>query len=100
MVATMLAAQIVGKAKLSNDGAANEMVTRVGRRIAAVTSLPDAQWEYRLIQDDKQVNAFALPGGKVAVYTGILPSPRTRTGSRPSWATRSATWWRATAASA
>ena len=65
--------QIVGKAKLSNDATANEMVTRVGKRIAAVTGLPDAPWEYRLIQDDKQVNAFALPGGKVAVYTGILP---------------------------
>ncbi len=55
--------QIVGKAKLSNDATANEMVTRVGKRIAGVTGLPDAQWEYRLIQDDKQVNAFALPGG-------------------------------------
>ena len=41
--------QIVGKAKLSSDATANEMVTRVGKRIAAVTGLPDAQWEYRLI---------------------------------------------------
>ena len=49
------------------------MVTRVGKRIAAVTGLPEAQWEYRVIQDDKQVNTFAPPGGKVAVYTGILP---------------------------
>jgi predicted Zn-dependent protease len=36
--------------------------------------------EYRLIQDDKQVNAFALPGGKVAVYTGILPITRDEEG--------------------
>ena len=69
--------QIVGKAKLST---ANEMVTRVGKRIAGVTGLPDAQWEYRLIQDDKQVNAFALPGGKVAVYTGILPVTKDENG--------------------
>ena len=63
--------QILGKAKVSSDGAANEMVTRVGKRIAAVSGHPEYQWEYRLIQDDKQVNAFALPGSKVAVYTGI-----------------------------
>lgn len=37
--------QIVGKAKLSNDATANEMVTRVGKRIAGVTGLPDAQSE-------------------------------------------------------
>src|SRR6266702_4080156 len=72
--------QIVGKAKLSNDAASSEMVTRVGKRIAAVTSHPEYQWEYRLIQDDKQANAFALPGGKVAVYTGILPITRDESG--------------------
>jgi predicted Zn-dependent protease len=65
--------QIVGKAKLSHDATASDMVARVGKRIAAVSGHPEYQWEYRLIQDDTQVNAFALPGGKVAVYTGILP---------------------------
>src|SRR5215510_2490970 len=72
--------QILGKAKVSDDGAANEMVTRVGKRIAAVSGHPEYQWEYRLIQDDKQVNAFALPGGKVAVYTGILPVAKDEAG--------------------
>ena len=72
--------QIVGKAKLSNDAASSEMVTRVGKRIAAVTGHQEYQWEYRLIQDDKQVNAFALPGGKVAVYTGILPVTKDENG--------------------
>jgi len=71
---------IVGKAKLSNDVAASEMVTRVGKRIAAASGHPEYQWEYRLIQDDKQVNAFALPGGKVAVYTGILPVTKDENG--------------------
>jgi len=71
---------IVGKAKLSNDGAASEMVTRVGKRIADVSGHSEYQWEYRLIQDDKQVNAFALPGGKVAVYTGILPVTKDENG--------------------
>ena len=72
--------QTLAKAKLSSDAAASEMVTRVGSRIAAVTGHPEYTWEYRLIQDDKQVNAFALPGGKVAVYTGILPITRDENG--------------------
>jgi predicted Zn-dependent protease len=72
--------QTLAKAKVSSDAAASEMVTRVGSRIAAVTGHPEYKWEYRLIQDDKQANAFALPGGKVAVYTGILPITRDESG--------------------
>jgi predicted Zn-dependent protease len=49
-----------------------DMVNRVGHRIAAVAGRDDYQWEFRVIQSDQQ-NAFALPGGKVAVYEGILP---------------------------
>ncbi len=72
--------QTLAKARLSSDAAASGMVARVGSRIAAVTGHPEYQWEYRLIQDDKQANAFALPGGKVAVYTGILPITRDESG--------------------
>lgn len=49
-----------------------EMVNRVGHRIAQVAGRPDYQWEFRVIESPEQ-NAFALPGGKVAVYEGILP---------------------------
>ncbi len=49
-----------------------EMVSRVGQRIAAVAKRPDYQWEFRVLASDKQ-NAFCLPGGKVAVYEGIMP---------------------------
>ena len=38
------------------------------------------QWEFRVIQDDKPANAFALPGGKVAVYTGMLAVTRDEAG--------------------
>lgn len=48
------------------------MVNRVGQRIAGVAGRNDFQWEFRLISSDQQ-NAFCLPGGKVAVYEGILP---------------------------
>jgi metalloendopeptidase OMA1, mitochondrial len=47
----------------------------VGRRIAEATDKTDSQWEFKVIEDN-QANAFCLPGGKVAVYTGILPITR------------------------
>jgi predicted Zn-dependent protease len=63
----------LGKAQLSNDPAQIAMVRRVGERIAKAANKPDYKWEFNVIKDDKTVNAFCLPGGKVAVYTGILP---------------------------
>jgi predicted Zn-dependent protease len=49
-----------------------EMVKRVGQRIAAVSGRDDFQWEFKVVKSPEQ-NAFCLPGGKVAVYEGILP---------------------------
>jgi predicted Zn-dependent protease len=68
------------KAKLSTDPSVNALVTRVGRRIAAATGRNDLPWEFKVIDDPRTVNAFALPGGKVAVYTGILPMTRDEVG--------------------
>jgi len=67
--------EVLKKSRVSNDPAINEQVTRVGRRIAAATERTDYQWEFKVLED-KQANAFCLPGGKVAVYTGILPITR------------------------
>lgn len=65
--------QIKQEEKISGDPAANEQVTRVGRRIAESVGreIPNAQWEF-VVFDSPQINAFALPGGKVGVYTGLL----------------------------
>jgi predicted Zn-dependent protease len=63
---------IVGKEPVSTNAAYIETVERVGQRIAAVADKPDYQWEFRVIASDVQ-NAFCLPGGKVAIYEGILP---------------------------
>ncbi len=57
--------------KDSDDAHLNQVLQRVGRRIAEVSDMPKLDWEFRLIES-KEKNAFALPGGKVAVYTGML----------------------------
>jgi metalloendopeptidase OMA1, mitochondrial len=57
-----------------------DMLKRVGKRIAEAADRPNYNWEFVLIQD-KQVNAFALPGGKVAFYTGILPFTKDEQGA-------------------
>lgn len=63
--------EILRKSKFSYDAKSNDLLRRVGTRIAAVADKPDYQWEFRLIES-KEKNAFCLPGGKIAVYTGIL----------------------------
>ena len=57
--------------KISRDSVIIDHVRSVGRRIAAATG-KNYKWEFIVI-DDKSPNAFVLPGGKVTVYTGILP---------------------------
>ena len=65
--------QIKQQEKISTDPVANARVKRVGKRIAESVGreIPNAQWEF-VVFDSPQVNAFALPGGKVGVYTGLL----------------------------
>jgi predicted Zn-dependent protease len=65
---------------LSTNPELNDLVHRVGRRIAEVANKPEYHWEFAVIQDDRAINAFALPGGKVAVFTGILPITKNETG--------------------
>jgi predicted Zn-dependent protease len=64
---------------ISRDPTYNAMVRRVGERIAYVAGpdMPNAQWEFVVFDDDEQINAFAMPGGKVAVYTGIFKVVKT-----------------------
>jgi predicted Zn-dependent protease len=64
--------QALEKAQVSTDKAQIDLVRRVGMRIAEATQKSDYKWEFTVIEDPKTVNAWCLPGGKVAVYTGIL----------------------------
>src|SRR5262245_19532777 len=61
------------KSKLSTDQDKIAILRRVGHRLARAADKPDYQWEFSLIQEDKTINAWCLPGGKVAVYTGLWP---------------------------
>jgi predicted Zn-dependent protease len=75
------------KLRQSQDPREIEPVKRIAARIieAAKRSkyaeiAQQFQWEVTIIKDDKTANAFALPGGKMAVYTGIFPMAKTEAG--------------------
>jgi predicted Zn-dependent protease len=83
--------QVLKKSKISEDPQNTEMVRRVGERIAGATEkflrekgmaaeVENYKWEFNLIDDDKTANAWCMPGGKVAVYTGILPFTKDENG--------------------
>jgi predicted Zn-dependent protease len=83
--------KVLKESKLSTDRRQIQMVTRVGSRIAraaedflkesgAGDKIENYRWDFNVIKDDKTVNAWCMPGGKIAVYTGILPLTRTDTG--------------------
>jgi predicted Zn-dependent protease len=65
--------QVLEGAEVVRSGEDHERVVRVMQRLAAVADDAGFEWEVNLMRDDQTVNAFALPGGKMAVYTGILP---------------------------
>lgn len=75
---------VLKESKIMNTGGDVTLVKRVGNDIAAAVGTylrqhklsklaNEFKWEYNVIDDASQVNAFCMPGGKVAVYSGILP---------------------------
>lgn len=71
--------EILQKEKIVTATAQSKMVEEIGRRIAAVANQPDFKWEFKTLQSDEP-NAFCLPGGKVAIYTGILKYAKNEAG--------------------
>ena len=72
-----------GKTKLINEGTQLNEIIEIGKRIeVAVSSFftkdgkkdptKNFGWDYILVNNDKVVNAWCMPGGKIAVYTGLL----------------------------
>ena len=82
--------KVLASSKVINSGSQAALVKRVGQRIQqaveryfrqqnAQDQLAGYQWEFNLIEE-KQENAWCMPGGKVAVYTGILPITKDENG--------------------
>ncbi len=65
-------ADVVSKETISTNSRYQQIVERVGMRIAAVSERNTYQWETKVVASEEQ-NAFCLPGGKIVVYEGILP---------------------------
>lgn len=81
--------QLIDSVPLSTDKANTAMVKRIGTKISAAVEsymksngyekdIANFAWEYNLLRD-KQVNAFCMPGGKIAVYEGLLPVTQNET---------------------
>jgi len=64
---------------VSRDPQLNAVVSKIASRLTKVISLPGAQWEF-VVFNDPSPNAFALPGGKVGVNTGLFPVAQTEGG--------------------
>jgi metalloendopeptidase OMA1, mitochondrial len=71
--------QIKAQYRVSHDPETNAMVNRVGQRVAAAAHRSDYRWEF-VVFDNKDANAFCLPGGKVGIFTGILQYTRDEAG--------------------
>ncbi len=82
--------EMIQKGPLSTSRKDTEMIHRVGTKISRAaeeylrehglaSEIPSYKWEFNLIQSS-DVNAFCMPGGKVAFYTGILPYCQNETG--------------------
>jgi len=83
--------QFLKESNLSEDARETKMVRDVGNRISLSAEdfmrehgmekdLEHYRWEYSLIEADTVVNAFCMPGGKIGVYSGILPLAQSENG--------------------
>jgi predicted Zn-dependent protease len=64
----------------SQDPVVNELVTRVGRRLAAAAERPDYRWEFVVLENPQETRAFCFPGGQSGIFTGALQYTRDEAG--------------------
>ncbi len=76
--------EVLKENKLSTNQQQTQLINKVGKRLSTAIEtymkqngmedeIKGFKWEFNLIQDDNTVNAWCMPGGKVAFYTGIMP---------------------------
>ncbi len=73
--------EVLSQSETITSGPEFELVERVAQRLAAATgdAAKDFKWAVSLVRNP-QANAFCLPGGKIVVFTGILPYAKTEAG--------------------
>jgi metalloendopeptidase OMA1, mitochondrial len=73
--------EVLSQAQVVESGPERDIVVRVAQRLAPATgaAASDFKWQVNLLRSS-QANAFCLPGGKIVVYTGILPYAKTEGG--------------------
>ena len=83
--------KVLKDSKISEDFINTQRVKDVGLRISQAAEdfmrkngkfdeIKDFKWEFNLLEDEEKVNAFCMPGGKIVIYTGILPVTVTQEG--------------------
>ncbi len=73
--------EVLSKSDVVESGQEHDLVVRVAKRLASATGddAKDFKWQVSVVRSP-QVNAFCLPGGKIVVYTGIIPYAKTEDG--------------------
>ncbi len=73
--------EVLSKSEVISSGPEHDLVVRVAERLARATgeAAKEFNWQVSLVRSP-QVNAFCLPGGKIAVFTGILPHAKNEAG--------------------
>ena len=71
----------------------NELVTLVGRRLAAAADRPDYRWEFVVLENPQETLAFCFPGGQSGIFTGALKYTRDEAGLPRCWPMRWAMPW-------
>ena len=73
--------QVLSESRTITSGANYEMVKRCAARLTTVTGVAGKNFQWAVsVVESSQVNAFCLPGGKIVVYTGILPVAQSEAG--------------------
>jgi metalloendopeptidase OMA1, mitochondrial len=73
--------EVLSNSEVLSSGPEVDLATRVAQRLAAATGEAGSHFDWRVsVVRSPSVNAFCLPGGKIVVYTGILPVAKTEAG--------------------
>lgn len=71
-IGRQLSAEVEKQEKLLDDAAVQSYVSDIGERLARVSTRTDVQYVFKVIDKPDEVNAFALPGGYMYLYTGLM----------------------------